>query len=294
MAWTTTDLLSAIKNTQMIPDASTGSLSPDVLLQYATETLHLQLMALILGVREKYYETYTDTSYTTSTTSIVIPARSIGETIASLQYLYGTDIKPLEPIDPSQVATTQPAAQPNNFYFENNSVVFYPPPSASQGTIRMRYFQRPNRLAQTSNCAQITAFDSGTGVVTASIPTTWTTSNTFDFIPQTASHATPYGKDSAISAVTSTTITFTSLPSATAIGDWIALAEYTPIPELPFEFQSLLAQMTARRALQAINDSQGLANSQPIIQETIEAAVKILTPRDQYGSKRVVSGWRQF
>ncbi len=294
MAWTTLDLLSTIKNRQMFPDASTGSLSPAALLQFATEELYLVLVPMILGVREKYYETYTDTSYTTSTTSLPIPARSIGGTLSCVQYIYGTDIKPLEPIDPGQISTIQPSAQPNNFYFENNTIVFYPPPAANQGSVRKRWFQRPNRLEQTSNCAQITAFDANTGVVTCTPPTAWTTSNIFDFIPQTASQATPYGKDSVITAITTTSMTFSSLSSSVAIGDWIALAEYTPIPEIPFEFQALLAQATAVRALGAINDATALGNAKADLSIMAQAAVKLLTPRDQQGSKRVVSGWRQF
>lgn len=295
MAWTTADLLTTIKNRQMFPDASTGSLSSAVLLQFATEELYLVLVPLITGVREKYYETYLDTSYTTSTTSMTIPARAISGALSCVQYILNTDVRQLLPIDPGQVSTTQTAAYPSNYYFENNSIVFYPPPSQTQGTVRMRYFQRPSRLEQTSNCAQITAINTGTKVVTCVPPTTWTTSNIFDFIPQTAAQATPSGKDLVITAITTTSMTFSAaLPSGLAVGDWIALAEYTPIPEIPFEFQALLAQATAVRALGAINDATGLAPAKADLETMAQAAVKLLTPRDHLGTKRIVSGWRGY
>lgn len=294
MGWTTTDLLSTIKNREMFPDASTGSLSSDTLLEFATEELYITLVPMILGAREKYYETSTTFNYTTSTTTRDIPQRSIGGTIALVQYSYGTYVYPLEPIDPREVSTTTPSAQPVNFYFQNNSIVFYPPPNANQGTITLRYFQRPSRLALTSECAQITAVDTNTGVVTAVVPMDWTQSNTFDFIPNVSAQATPYGLDSTVSSISGTSMTFVSLPAAAAVGDWIALSNYTPIPEIPFEFQPVLAQATAVRALGAINDATGLVNAKQDLAMFMQSAIKLLTPRNTEGLKKVVSGWRNF
>lgn len=297
MSWTTADLLTAIKNSQMFPDASTGSLSSAALLQYATEQLHSSIVPMIMGIREKYYETYQDTSYDTTKTSIPIPARAIGGTLSVVQFLYGTDVRVLEPIDPGVISTTQGTISPSNIYFENNKIIPYPPPTGSYGTIRQRYFQRPNRLELTTNCAQITGFNSGTGVVTCTPVSTWTTSNIFDFIPQIASQATPYNLDSVITAVSSTTMTFTLTAAQAAlvsVGDWIALAEYTPIPELPFELQPLLIQATCCRGLVSQNDQTALGAAKAIYKEMQGDAVKLLTPRDQGSNKRVVSNWRRF
>jgi hypothetical protein len=294
MSWTTADLLSTIQNREMFPDASTGSLSPAVLLQFATEELYLTVVPLLTGIREKYYETYLDTLYTPSTASITLPQRALGNALSSVQFIYNNMVRQLMPIDPGQITTVQPSAYPDNFYFQNNSIVLYPPPNASLGTIRMRYFQRPNRLEQTINCAQITNVNLSTGVVTCTPPTAWTTSNTFDFIPKYAGQATPYGLGSTISNISGSSMTFSSIPQTAVVGDWIALTEYTPIPEIPFELQALLAQATACRALAAVNDPTGLPNAKGDLQIMAASAVKLLTPRDQGGSKRIVSGWRQF
>jgi hypothetical protein len=297
MSWTTDDLVTAIKNSQMFPDASSGSLSPAAMLQYATEELYITILPMMMGIREKYYEKYLDTLYSTSTPYLNIPSRSVGGTLSVVQYLVGIDVRPLEPIDPGSIATTSPTSEPTNFYFENNNIVFYPPPNTSNGTVRMRYFQRPSRLEQITNCAQITAFDPLTGVATCTPVSTWTAANTFDFIPKTASQATPYNLDSAISAISATTITFTltAAPAALVnVGDWIALAEYTPIPEIPFELQPVLMQATCCRGLAALNDQTALQSAKAILKEYMDAATKILTPRDQGGNKKVVSNWRRF
>lgn len=296
MSWTTTDLLTSIKNSQMLPDASSGSLSPEALLQYATDGLYLTIMPKIQSVREKFYERYFDTDYTSVTTSIPVPSRAIANTLSYVQFIYGVMVSPLYPIDPGTISTIQTTAWPTNFYFQNNDIVFYPPPSGAQGTIRIGYGQRPSRLAQTSDCAQVASFDRNAKTVTcASVPSDWATSDLLDFVPSNVNKATPYGLDSAITSVTTTVITFTDdLPDDLAAGDWVSIAQYTPIPEIPFEFQTALAQAAAYRALGAVNDPVGLQNAKAALDEYLTAAVLLITPRDMQGIKKVVSAWRSF
>lgn len=298
MAWTTSDLLTAIKNSQMFPDASTNSLSSDALLQFATEELYITVLPMIQGIREKYYEKYIDTPYSDATPVLTIPKRSVGQTLSVVQFLVGIDIRALQPIDPGSITTTQGSNWPSNFYFENNSIVLYPTPTASNGTIRMRYFQRPNRLTAVENCAQITSFDPVTGIVTCNALSGWVAPQAFDFIPQYASQATPYALDSVPSAVTPmVSMTFTLSASDAAkvtIGDWIAPAEYTPIPEIPFELQAVLMQATSCRGLSALNDQTALGSSKGILQEYIAASTKLLTPRDVGGRKIVMNNWMRL
>lgn len=295
MAWTTDDLQTTIKNRAMIPDASAGSFGPAALLAYASEELLLTLVGMILGCREKYYETYQDTAVQAGVSTLAIPARAIGGVVSCVQYLYQNRVRELHPIDPATIVTTDTALSPSNFYFQNNSIVLYPTPTNATGTVRQRYFQRPNRLEQTINCGKITAFDTNAVTVTvAAAPSTWSTGNLLDFIPQTASQATPYGLNSALTGATGNVLSFAALPAAVAVGDWVALAEYTPIPEIPFEFQVVLAQATACSALEANGDQAGLGAAKAKLDAYVQAAIKLLTPRAQAGQKKVVSGWRRF
>lgn len=295
MSYTTLDLLSSVKVRAMIPDASTGSLSSANLLNLATEELHIALVPLILSVREKYYETYHDTAVIAGMGAIPIPSRAIGGVLSVVQYLLNGAVYPLNPIDPNAISTTNTGSFPRGIYFENNSIVVYPTQDTPQGTVRQRYYQRPSRLEQTSNCAQVTSFDTIglTATCSGGVPSTWASGTVVDFIPHGIPY-TPYGLDSAVTGVSGSVISFSSLPSALAVGDWIALAEYTPIPEVPFEFFPVLAQATACKALEAVGDLQNLQFAQPKLQAYIEAALKLVTPRDQNATKKVVSGWRNW
>jgi len=204
------------------------------------------------------------------------------------------NIRSLNPIDPGTISSTQAVNEPTSFYFQNNSIVLYPPPSASQGTIRMRYFQRPNRLTMSTNCAQITAYDSNTGVVSCNA-LNWNTNTTFDFIPQLASQATPYNLNVTASVVSpGTSLTFVGLTTAPSVGDWICPSEYTCVPEIPFELQTVLIQATCCRALSAINDQGALGSAEAMLLKNIENATKLLNPRDVGGNKIVASNWRRL
>lgn len=301
MAWTTDDLQTTIKNRAMIPDASSGSFGPAALLNFATEELLLTLVGMILGCREKYYETYQDTPLAAGVAALPIPARAIGGVLSCVQYLYQNRVFQILPIDPGSITTTDTALVPSNFYFENNNIIIYPTPTNSTGIVRQRFFQRPNRLEQTINCAQITAVDPVLMTVTVgSAPLSWQSGTQLDFIPQTASQATPYGLNSALTGASSNVLSFAALPlttqgaTAPVVGDWLALAEYTPIPEIPFEFQVVLAQAAACAALEAQGDQAGLAAGKAKLDAYMTAAVKLLTPRDQQGPKKVLSSWRRY
>lgn len=293
-AYTTLDLITAVKARGMFPDASSGSLSADNLLIYATRELHSKLVPMILAVREKYYETYTSYDITDGQAEYDIPERAIGGVISAVQYTYNLGIWPLQPIDPIGISTTTPSLVPRAFYFQNNSLVVYPTPNQTQGQLIVRYFQRPSTLVQTTDCAQIATIDTGLNQVTvSSIPSTWTTGTVVDFVPATVPY-TPFGLDTTISGVSSTTVSFTALPAGLAVGDWLAESQTTPIPEMPYEFRQTLEQMTLVKALQAVGDSANFAIAKGELEDARADVIKLITPRDQLGNKKVVSNWRNW
>lgn len=298
--WTTADLLASVTARANFPDATKGSLSPASLLNFATEELHLTLVPMILACREKYYETYQDFPIVNGVATYAIPTRAIGGVLSAVQYVYGQTVVNLTPLDPSQVITTTTSATPRGFYYENNNVHLDPTPSGTGGTLRMRYFQRPSRLEQTINCAQITAVDPvGMTVTCSSVPSTWGNASVVDFVPSYIPY-TPYGLNTAVTGIASGVVSFVALPKdangnlLVKVGDWLALAEYTPIPEVPFEFQPYLAQATVCKGLEATGDSQGLANATAKLDVYRKSAVSLITPRDQSGPKKIVSRWGRF
>ncbi len=297
-SYTTTEFLTSVRMRGSIPTTTnTNNVNNTTnLLAMATEELHIKLLPLIMSVREEFYVANKDHTVTASQAGYAIPSRASGMVLRDVLWIEGTTITALLPVDPETITTTA-TGTPDGYYLEHNNVVLYPTPSTTSGTLRLRYFMRPSRLAATTACAQVATIDSGTNTVTvSSIPSSWGTGTIVDFISANVPYSC-HAIDQTISNVASTTITFSSLPTNLAVGDWIALAEYTPIPQIPHEFQPVLSQMTVVKALEAIGDREGAAKAEKALTDPengmIASCLKLITPRVQGTPKKVIRrSWR--
>ena len=296
--WTTDDLITSVRVRGMFPDASQGSLSPQNILMFAYEELIANIVPMVLAVREHYYETYYDQNMVNGVQVYAIPTRSVASTLSVVQYILNNSIMPLNPIDPEEIVSTVPEIYPKAFYYQGGAICLDQVPSRTQGTIRMRYYQRPGILTQTVNCGLITGIDTTLNTVTvAQVPSTWAAGTSFDFIPGYLPY-TPYGLSMVCTGVTGTVISFSSLPLsplgnvAVAVGDWLAPAGYSCIPELPNEFFPLLAQATAVKLLEATGAEEHLSAAMTMLKSYADNATRLISPRDQWGLKRVCSAWR--
>ena len=296
MQYTNSDLLNSVRQRGSIPTSSNSNNVNNTtnLLALATEELHIRLLPLLMSVRAEFYVARTPCDYaiTQDQAEYAIPARAIGMILRDVQIIEGTSIRSLPEVNPDECSSTA-SGTVQGYYLQHNNVVLYPTPASTTGTLRLRYYVRPSRLAATTDCAQISSIDTGTNAITVNaVPSSWTTSSVVDLV----SASVPYqcrSLDKAISSLTSTTITFTSLPSDLAVNDWVALAEYTPIPQVPFEFQPVLAQMTVVKALEALGDNDGVARASKDLTTLQANALQLVTPRNQGEPKRVVvPRWR--
>jgi len=303
-AYTTTDLIKSVRVRGMLPDASEGSWSAENILLLASEELRLNIIPLILSVREKYYETFVDVNMIAGQSIYQIPSRASGGLLTMVQYIFNQAVTNLGPVDASSVSTTHQGLYPRSFFFENDHIVIYPTPTSSQGVLRLRYPQRPSLLEQVANCAQITAVDPVLETVTVSAyPSAWAPAMTVDFISNTVPY-TPYCLDYPINVITANnsdfTISFVDLPYnregalQVKVGDWLALAGYTPLPEIMSEFFPLLAQATVVKVFEATGDEKNMQLAAAKLKYYSDTAIKLITPRDQYGNKKIKSDWRNW
>ena len=290
MAYTTSDLLTSIHNRGNIPSTTndTNVNSSNNLLNIATEQLHTKLYPIIQSTREEFYVTRKDFTITASQNEYVIPSRASGLVLRDVQLVTGTDVQSLGIID-SEYVTTTASGNVSGYYLEHNKIILYPTPASTTGTLRVRYYLRPSRLTITSNCGQISSIDTVTNqVVVSAIPSTWAAGTSLDFVQASAPYAN-LSIDQAATVVSGTTLTFASLPSTLAVGDWLAPAEYSPIPQLPYEFHAILAQLTVCKVLEAMGDREGATLAFKDVQTDLENMLKLVTPRNQGERKKVIN-----
>ncbi len=289
MAYTSANLISAIERKSFSPANQATFLSAEIL-AIADEVIKSDIVPAIMAVREEFFVTYTDYTVTASQASYDIPARAIGMVAREIHLVDSSgNITNLPRMAPEDLATTNVSA-PTAFYLRGNSIVLYPTPSTTASTLRVYYHVRPGDLVAATAGATISAIDTGTNVITVTtIPSTWVTGDTFDLIKKNGAHE--YRSTGLTSTLISgTAITLPSLPSDLAVGDYVALEGFSPLVQLPPDFQPVLATLVAAEIL--INQSQpGGKELMDRGIKLLETAQKLITPRVVGEPQVIVPEW---
>lgn len=294
--YTTDLLLTSMKKRGMIP-ASTNAFSTTDLLRVLTEEMRTYIVEMLVSANEEYGVTTYDVSIASGTSSYVMPPRASGMHLRGVYFVDSSGNEaPLDRIEPSRAGDYGTSGSIAGYKLENNSVVVVPSPSATSGTLRMRYFYRPNKLVETTAVGLITAINTSTRVVTVSttIPTTFTTSVTYDLVKGQPGFQS-LGIDLAVSAAAATSMTFSvTLPTGLAVGDYVCLAGQSPIPQIPPETHILLAHRAAQIVLEGVGDPRS-ARAEATTEKMRQKLMPLLTPRVKAGSRIIVNrngpGW---
>ncbi len=282
-SYTTTQLITSIRNKGNIPTSQTPFTDSDLLL-LADDELDTALLRQLLSVRENYYLTYED--YEIADDGIYeLPSRCIADAVANVQLLNGTTVTNIDRSEVSQqFATNESPSGFYSFFFMGSAINLQPNPTT--GYVRIWYYLRPNTMVLTSEAAQVTVI-SGNTLTFDTIPTTITTGTPCDFIKDQP-HFNTLSFDETPTVVTSTQITFASVPDDLVVGDWICLAGQTCVPQIPVEFRPLLVQ----RVVVKYNEIQGYLDKMKASQAKLDAMEKdllqLINPRASGSPKRVV------
>lgn len=290
MAYTSLNLVSAIERRSFAP-ANQLTFTQSDILAIADEEIQSRILPRILSVREEYFVTHTDQTVTQGQQSYPIPDRAIGLIAREIKILESSGtLTDLPRVEPENALTTNQGPV-DSFYLEQDSIYLYPTPSSSGQTLRVWFFASPGSLIDPADAAVISSINTSTSTVTvSSIPSAWATGNTFDFISSRGSQG--YRSiDNVSTLVSGTDITFSSLPSTLAVGDYVALQDQSPLVQLPPNFRSVLAQCAAAKILMSQNQP-GASDADRKADEMLDAAINLITPR-VHGDSRVLlpSNW---
>ena len=254
--FSTVGLLAAIRRAAMLPSASaTGTADAD-LLALANEELWGPVTAKLLEVREEYLVTYSDT--TLSGTEYRIPSRASAQALreAELRDSSGRIVH-LTRYRPEQLeAFTNSTATPQGFIVRGGYLVLVPSANSSLTTLRMYFHVRPSELTSAAaDYEAITAINTSTRVVT--VGSTVGLTGSVDLVAATPGFEVLTAGITA-TASDATTLTFSSLPTGLAIGDYVCVAGKAPVPTIPVEMHRLLVLRTAKRVLLAQGDFESM------------------------------------
>ncbi len=298
------NLLADIKRRGQIPETSDGSYGTEDILAFASDEIQGYMTTLLQSVREEWFVRSLDYTLGSSQVNFNIPARSVGSSLR--QVLMGSAPNNwiiLRRVEPKQSYNAYYGLTPTTFgnsgfgpayIFENTHIKLL---SASYGgpTLRIMYFLRPNRLVLETACGLITNIDTNAKQVTVSdAPTTFTDGTSYDFIKSQPGFDTlDFDK---VADITGNVLTFAdALPTDLAVGDYVALAGESPIPQLPVELHQLLAQRVVTKILESAGDPK-VEIARAMCESQRAEALILITPRS-VGDNRYLTnfngpGWR--
>lgn len=289
MAYTTAKLLAGIARRSFAPTGQV-TYSTTELLEMADEELKTLILPSIMKVREEFFVFRKDYAITASKSDYSIPARSIGMVIREVQIVNSAgSATDLRRIEPEQVLSYSEGS-PNSFYLKNNQICLYPTPASTTDTLRVSFFLRPGELITVADSGVISAINTGTNTVTVTtIPSTFVTGDTFDFVKKDGAHE--YIDIEYVSTLVSgTDIQFSALPSTLAVGDYICLTGYSPLVQLPPDYQPILAQAVAVQVLESMNQTGSEKAAQKLM-ALLKTAEELITPRVQGEDRVVLHNW---
>lgn len=284
---TTDGLIRSVRTRGSIP-SDTSTYTDEVVIDVLNEEIDVGLLTSILSNSEEYLVSYKDIPIVADTTRYKIPYRAIGNKLRDVFLLDNgsnfyecTRISLEENADYTQYNSAS-YTNLNQFYVENDSIVFVNNALSNFTHVRMYFYLRPNRLVLEEHACKITNINRTTGIISVNnVPADFSSLPLVDFIAnKTPNKIISY--DNTITSISSTTnpktitIPLANIPDELEVGDWICQAEETPIANIPTEWQPVLAQRTAVFFMESMGDTEGLNNAKAKLAQ-MEKSVIMLT-----------------
>lgn len=291
-SYTSQDLIDTIKKKAFIP--STQETFTDIdLLALATDEMRDYILPKMKKTREEYFVTFRDYPVTSATDGILVPDRAVGNAYREIQLIQGGVSYQLARLDLEDNIYSSNNGVVRGYYLQANKIILR---GSVNGIVRVYYMTRPGRLVLPSAAASIADIVPGattTAITVTSVPGTWTASEDIDFVRATSGFSTLNIDVPAAISGTTITISNDDVPSDLAVGDWVCLCDETPVPQIPPEWYSYLAQAVASQVLESLGDYEALERSDKKKKEQEENALSLITARVQGQSKKIVSPYNR-
>lgn len=295
--WLASELISSLKRRGSIPTSGESWTEADFR-AYANDSMRGYILPLLRRLNEEFFVTTFDTTLTAGTASYRISYRALGEALRDVMLSDGSggyfSLPRKNPHDVSDYLS-QTSGKPTAFYLQDDAIVLTPTPSAAD-TLRVKCMVRPGKLVATSRVYDVTGKTSTTLTVTCLDDSVSTTAATFFGSSATVDviKAQPGFRhlriDDAVT-ISGNTITFASaVLSSVAVGDYVCVAEESPVPQIPAEMHPLLAQDVVCAVLRATNGG-GYAEAVAERDRLEGIALGLFSPRTENQPRYVRNDW---
>lgn len=268
-ALTTSKLLASIKRRTLAPTSSI-TFSDEDLIEFLNEEMNIGLVPSIIQMKDEYLVYKAIVEIEPGNSTYPIPSRAIGNKLREISYSPdGNNEYNMTQIELDNKVSNNYLSQggfyASQFYVQGSEIHLHPSDFNYSGKLFFYYYMRPNYLVKDANVAVIDHIDYATGTITVkSIPKEYNTELLFDFVSSDSPNNI-MAVDIPIVSLNTTTKTIVVnpllLPKNLGQGDYMPICGESCIPNVPTELHPILAQRVALRVLEALGDTQGVANA---------------------------------
>lgn len=282
--YTTQRLLADIKRLGHFPTNQNTFQDADLLAMFNYE-MQTYIVPMLMKVREGFFTRHVDYAISASNGRYRIPERAIGSRLDDVQLVIGNYIEQLRLIQIGQLdSEVGSPVGARAFTMQGNDIVLIPIPTS--GILRVYYHTRPSDLVKTTECGQIISIDTSLNqVVVGSVPSTFSLTSTLDLVSNTSGFDSE-GENMTLANLTGTTLTFNAaLPDALKVGDWVCLAQQSPIAQIPVELMPLLTQAVAVKVYEIQGYQKKMESTAAKLQQMQADLMALITPRVEEAPK---------
>lgn len=277
--YTTATLVTNIQLLAHVPIGNSTFTAAEVI-KLADRENQTSIMRQLLSIREGYYRTATDYDYVESG-EYDVPPLAIAGALDSIAIVNGPTRISVNLIDPAeQVSTDYPSTSGYGYFIDGNTIKVKP--ASFDGSLRISYMRRPSSLVATSAAARISAIASNVISVT-SLPSTITTGETVDACQDQPNFEMLGSR--LITGIAGTDITLATAVTGLAVGDWLALQNQTPVPQIPVEFRTLLEQRVVVKIYELQGYLDKMKAAQMKLTEIENDLFSLISPRTKSQTK---------
>lgn len=257
MTTTSDEFLADIKRLITIPSNQSRFTNADFL-AFGNRKMQDTLVPVIDSLQQEFFVTKTLTDIVVSQDIYAIPPRALGRKLREVKIVGPSGGRADFPkIAVEREQFYRAAGTPWGFYFYGDRIAIVPVPQATGYQLQLWWFLGPGKLIPVSDAAVVQSI-AGDDVTVVSLPSTIVTGSTIDFI-QGVSGNSCISIDKEVINVAGNTLTFTTgdVPTDLAAGDYISIAQTSPVLQIPDPAVPYLVTLTAMEVLQAIGDFEG-------------------------------------
>ncbi len=258
-----------------------------------TRVLQTIVVPLIMKTREEYFVTFEDV-LSPFDGVIPFPAQAVGSKLRNVCYV--SQQNPLIMINLPRIDLDVVAgvgfynmATLAGFYIQGEDIVLYPNTSVpTNTTIRLYYYRRTLELAAPEEYGQVQSVDPNTKtIVLDTVPLEWAVGTELNAVQSQPNFLTS-NESFEITAVSSPSIIVDDV-TGIAVGDYISLAGYSAVPQVPIEAMNYLAQCVAVVALEGLGDREGMKAANDVAEIMKESLLVMISQRVDGSVKKVIN-----